>query len=100
MEHSDLILGLDPHTQYEDRSLDIPPDSALLCYTDGLNEQVTRDGGMMGEAGVALAAQSALGAERPVHELLSWLLQRSQDPHFADDVLVFWLHRYGDAAGA
>ncbi|MGB3544219.1 PP2C family protein-serine/threonine phosphatase [Rubrivirga sp.] len=97
VEHSDLILGLDPYTQYEDRSLDIPPDSALLCYTDGLNEQVARSGAMMGEAGVALAAQSALGAQQPVHALLSWLLQRSQDPQFEDDVLVFWLQRFGAA---
>lgn len=97
VEYSDLILGLDPMTEYEDRSLDIPPGSALLCYTDGLNEQVTRKGTMFGEAGVALGAQAALETDQPVHTLLSWLLQRSAEKHFDDDVLVFWLQRQAEA---
>ena len=96
VEYSDLILGLDPHTTYEDRALDLPPGSALLCYTDGLNEQVTRSGAMFGEAGVALGAEAALASEQPVHTLLSWLLRRSQEPLFGDDVLVFWLQRYAE----
>ena len=97
VEYSDLILGLDPSTVYEDRTVDIPPDSALLCYTDGLNEQVTRSGTMFGEGGVAQAAQAALLSDKPVHTLLSWLLRRSEEPRFADDVLVFWLQREGTA---
>ncbi len=96
VEYSDLILGLDPNTAYEDRSLIIPPGGALLCYTDGLNEQITRSGKMFGEGGVALGAQAALGAEQPVHALLSWMLQRSQAKNFADDVLAFWLQRQAD----
>ena len=99
VEYSDLILGLDPSTTFEDRSLILPPDSALLCYTDGLNEQVTKSGTMFGEGGVALGAQQALHAEQPVHSLLSWLLRRSQEPHFADDVLVFWLQRMATGPG-
>ena len=93
VEYSDLILGLDVGITYEDRTLDLPPGSALLCYTDGLNEQVTRSGAMFGEAGVALGAQAALHEPQPVHALLSWLLRRSQEPRFEDDVLVFWLQR-------
>ena len=100
VEYSDLILGLDPHAVYEDRTLDIPPGSALLCYTDGLNEQVAKTGEMFGEAGVALAAQAGLSSDRPVHELLSWLLRRSAEPTFEDDVLVFWLQRHAEAAAA
>ena len=98
VEHSDIILGLDPQATYEDRVLDVPPGHALLCYTDGLNEQVTKSGAMMGEGGVAMAAQSALSAEQPVRQLLSWLLHRSREPRFEDDVLVFWLQRAAQAA--
>jgi sigma-B regulation protein RsbU (phosphoserine phosphatase) len=98
VEYSDLILGLDPEQEYVDYSFQMPPGSALLCYTDGLNEQVTRTGTMMGESGVALAAQSALGSEKPVRNLLSWLLARSEQPRFEDDILVFWLERDIDAA--
>ena len=93
VEHSDLILGLDPHAVYQDRTLAVPPGAALLCYTDGLNEQVARSGAMFGEGGVALGAQAALQSPRPVHALLSWLLRRSAEPRFEDDVLVFWLQR-------
>lgn len=98
VEHSDLILGLDPQTTYEDRQLELPPESALLCYTDGLNEQVMRSGAMFGEGGVALGAQAAVTSQKPVHTLLSWLLNRSQKPHFDDDVLVFWLQRHAEVA--
>ncbi|WP_412063528.1 PP2C family protein-serine/threonine phosphatase [Rubrivirga sp. IMCC45206] len=98
VEYSDLILGLDPNTVYEDRQLELPPDSALLCYTDGLNEQVTKAGTMFGESGVALGAQAALRADQPAHSLLSWLLRRSEQPTFDDDVLVFWLQRHAEAA--
>ena len=93
VEHSDIILGLDPGAVYQNRTLTIPPGAALLCYTDGLNEQVTRSGAMFGEGGVALGAQAALQSPRPVHALLSWLLRRSEEPRFEDDVLVFWLQR-------
>ena len=98
VEYSDLILGLDPTTEYVDHTFDLPPGSALLCYTDGLNEQTTRSGAMFGEAGVALGAQAALETQTPVHTLLSWLLRRSEKPHFDDDVLVFWLQREAEAA--
>ena len=98
VEHSDLILGLDPHTEFQDRALDLPPGSALLCYTDGLNEQVARSGAMFGEGGVALGAQAALGEPQPVQALLTWMLARSQAPRFDDDVLVFWLQREAEGA--
>ena len=99
VEYSDLILGLDPQTEYVDHSFTLPPGSALLCYTDGLNEQTLRNGNMFGEPGVAMAAQAALETDVPVHTLLSWLLRRSEKPHFDDDVLVFWLQREAEAAG-
>ena len=99
VEYSDLILGLDPQTEYVDHSFILPPGSALLCYTDGLNEQTMRNGNMFGEPGVAMAAQAALETDVPVHTLLSWLLRRSEKPHFDDDVLVFWLQREAEAAG-
>ncbi len=97
VEYSDLILGLDPQTEYVDHSFIVPPGSALLCYTDGLNEQVMRNHAMFGEAGVAMAAQAALASDAPVHTLLSWLLRRSEHPDFDDDVLVFWLQREAEA---
>lgn len=100
VEHSDLILGLDPMTEYRDYSLDIPPEHALLCYTDGLNEQVAHSGKMFGESGVAEAARVSLAADQPIKGLLSWMLQRSAKPGFEDDVLVFWLQRTAAMATA
>ena len=93
VEHSDLILGLDPKADYTDQSFTMPPDSALLAYTDGLIEQIGSDGQQFGEVGVAAAAQGALGQDQPVHGLLRALLQRSHEPAFTDDILAFWLQR-------
>lgn len=93
VDHSDLILGLDLGTEYTDSVVEVPPDSALLFYTDGLNEQVAKSGAMFGEGGVALGAQEALYQDQPVQSLLSWMLRQSQVPEFADDVLAFWLQR-------
>jgi phosphoserine phosphatase RsbU/P len=95
VEHSEMILGLDPAEAYTDRSFTMPVDSALLVYTDGLIEQVTKSGEPFGEVGVAAAAAEALRSEDPVHHMLRLLLQRSGEPRFTDDILVFWLYRPG-----
>ena len=99
VEPGDLILGLDPDMSFTDRAFQIPPGGALLCYTDGLNEQVARSGEQFGEEGVARAAAAALGAPQPVELLLGRMLAESAEPRFVDDVLVFWLQRTEEAAG-
>jgi serine phosphatase RsbU (regulator of sigma subunit) len=93
VEPSDLILGLDAETPYVDRAFELPPGGALLCYTDGLNEQVARTGEPFGEEGVARAAAAAQGAPQPVEVLLGRMIAESAEPRFADDVMVFWLQR-------
>ena len=96
VEYSDLILGLDPAAEYTDKAFIIPEQSALLCYTDGLNEQEAKGGTPFGEVGVALAGATALGTPQPTQALLDRLLEQSAQPQFADDVLVFWLERLGE----
>lgn len=100
VEHSEMILGLDPAESYNDRSFTMPPGSALVAYTDGLIEQMARSGEPFGEIGVAAAASEALNAEQPVHTMLRLLLQRSQEPRFGDDILVLWLQRMAVEQGA
>ena len=96
VDYSDLILGLDTETEYHDKAFTVPPGSALLCYTDGLNEQVAKNGQQFGEVGVAVSATEALQAEQPIKVLLETMLHRSSEPRFADDVLAFWLQREAD----
>lgn len=93
VEPSDLILGLDVETPYADRAFALAPGAALLCYTDGLNEQVARGGELFGEGGVARLADAAREDAQPVRGLLERMLAASAEPRFADDVLVFWLQR-------
>jgi phosphoserine phosphatase RsbU/P len=100
VEHSEMILGLDPGEAYSDRSFKMPPGSALVAYTDGLIEQIARSGEPFGEIGLAAAASEALNTEQPVHTMLRLLLQRSQEPRFGDDILVFWLQRMAVEQGA
>lgn len=93
VEYSDLILGLDPNSEYVDKAFTIPPNSALLSYTDGLNEQVASSGEQFGEVGVAVCATEAIKAERPIEALLQSMLTKSEEKRFADDILAFWLQR-------
>lgn len=93
VEHSEMILGLDPDETYVDRSFVLPPGSALIAYTDGLIEQVAASGEPFGEVGVAMAAHLALRSEEPVRVMLREMLSRSEKPQFHDDILVLWLQR-------
>jgi serine phosphatase RsbU (regulator of sigma subunit) len=95
VEPGDLILGLDSGSTYTDRVFTIPQGGALICYTDGLNEQVASSGEQFGEEGVAHAAASALGAPQPIEALLGRMLAGSAQHRWVDDVLVFWLQRIG-----
>ncbi|GAB5518365.1 MAG: hypothetical protein RhofKO_06160 [Rhodothermales bacterium] len=93
VEESDLILGLDPGAVYQDYSFDLPEQSAVLAFTDGLLEQDLKAGGMMGETGVQQVAQGRLGVTNPIDSILRDTLARSSSPTFTDDILVFWLER-------
>ena len=101
VEYSDLILGLDPQTEYVDHSFDRParlgaavlhgrPQRAGHAQPGHVRRGRRRDG----------RPGRARDSDAPVHTLLSWLLRRCQKPHFDDDVLVFWLQREAEAAGA
>lgn len=93
IEHSDMILGLNPEEAYTDRTFKLPAGSALVSYTDGLIEQVDHTGNPFGESGIAAIAHEALKSQQPIHELLRLVLKNSESPRFADDILVFWLER-------
>jgi phosphoserine phosphatase RsbU/P len=96
VEHSEMILGLDPTESYTDRAFVLPPGSALVAYTDGLLEQMAQNGEPFGEVGIAAAAREALNGEQPVHRMLKLMLKRSKEPQFADDILVLWLQRMSE----
>lgn len=92
-EHSDLILGLEADTSFSDVTIDLPPDSALVAYTDGLMELPTSDGNMLGEEGILKAVSQAYGQNDPIPSLLDAALQQSAEEDFQDDLLVVWLQR-------
>ena len=91
--HSDLILGLESGTQFTDTTFDLPPDSALVLYTDGLMEQRLPSGETLGEDGVLEIAAAALEDNEPVRSMLEAALKRSEADEFEDDILAFWLQR-------
>lgn len=95
VEYSDMILGLDEDTHFKDTTFTIPPEHALLVYTDALIEEEKKDGTMTGEDGVLSTAQNAFGAEEPIEALLDGLLELAGAEKFSDDILVFWLEREG-----
>ncbi len=93
VEYSDLILGLDRNAEFKDTAIELPEDSALVAYTDGLSEQVLETGEMAGEQGIADIAATAYGEVDPIEAMLVNILNRSSSDEFGDDILVFWLQR-------
>ncbi len=90
---SDIILGLDEHAEYADHTVDFPPGSALIAYTDGLIEQSTHEDAMLGEAGLSAIASNIRQCPHPLEALLKGVLEASPDDTFNDDILAFWLKR-------
>ena len=93
VEYSDMILGLDEQTSFEDKSVELPPGSALAVYTDGLLEQTMSNGQMLGEEGVLHYLEEAYQSNEPVDTLLRKVLAESTQDDFEDDILVFWCGR-------
>jgi serine phosphatase RsbU (regulator of sigma subunit) len=93
VSYSDLVLGLEAQAEYRDTIIELPPGSALISYTDGLVEQVERDGQALGETGLVQVLSKTFGSPDALTETLQTVLQRSNTSHFSDDVLVFWIER-------
>ncbi len=93
LEHSDLILGLEEEAGFSEVTLDLDPGAALVAYTDGLLEQRTHEGSMLGEDGVRELIAEAYGHDDPIQALLDGTLAQSVSDQFEDDLLVVWLQR-------
>jgi len=93
IEYSDMVLGLDRKAEFQDKTLDLPEDSALVAYTDGLSEQILRSGKTVGEDGIVDASMRAYGQDEPIPALLEDVLSQSPSNEFGDDILVLWLQR-------
>ena len=92
-EHGDLILGLEEEANFSEVTLNLDPGTALVAYTDGLTEQHTQEGNMLGEEGMRELVEEAYGNDAPIRTLLENTLARSASDQFEDDILVVWLER-------
>ena len=92
-DHSDLILGLEDDVAFSEVTLDLDPGGAFVAYTDGLTEQRTQEGDMLGEDGVCELVAEAYGNDDAIEGLLDGALARSATNQFEDDLLVVWLQR-------
>ncbi len=93
VEYSDMILGLDRNAEFKDTEVELPADSAIIAYTDGLTEQVLQSGQIAGEQGIVDASMRAYGQDAPIDAMLDDVLNRSEEDEFGDDILVLWLQR-------
>ncbi len=94
--YSDMILGLDAGAEFKDTSIVLQPGSSLISYTDGLLEQVMKNGEQLGEEGILGYVNHAAGKPDPIQSLLKNVLSDSENSRFGDDVLMFWLEREGN----
>jgi serine phosphatase RsbU (regulator of sigma subunit) len=92
-DHSDLILGLEEDVEFSEVTMEFEPGTALVAYTDGLTEQRTLEGDMLGEDGVRDLVAEAYGSDEMIQGLLDGTLARSASDQFEDDLLVVWLQR-------
>jgi serine phosphatase RsbU (regulator of sigma subunit) len=95
------ILGVLPDAAYEDRQIDIEPDSLLLAYTDGITEACDRAGSLWGTGEmVALLASAELpDPEEMVGRLLERLAAFREGDARQDDATIV-VARYRPEAGA
>jgi serine phosphatase RsbU (regulator of sigma subunit) len=97
-DHSDLILGLEKDVEFSEVTVDLSSGTALVAYTDGLTEQHTLEGDMLGEDGVRDLVSEAYDSDERVQGLLDGTLARSASDQFEDDLLVVWLQRDDDSS--
>ena len=95
IQYSDLILGLDEKATFEDNTFELPANSSILAYTDGILEQRMKTGSLLGESGLIDIANRVHLNPNPIREMLAEIIQDSISPEFADDILVFMLGRNG-----
>ena len=91
-----LPLGVRPHQERDEATVEMAPGSRLLLYTDGLVER--RDvslGRRFDELADALAATAGLGSEEQLRELESRMLGPT---HALDDVCLLLLSVHGRSA--
>jgi len=91
--YSDIVLGLTPDAEFKDTSIVMKPGTALVAYTDGVTEQVTKSDVLLGEEGVVDVIQKAYGHADPLDAMVTGILDVSKQQEFSDDVLIFWLQR-------
>lgn len=100
VQEGDLILGLKENATFSEETLELDPGATLVAYTDGLTEQRTLEGDMLGEEGVRELVASAYEEEDPIQTLLNGTLERSAGDQFEDDLLVVWLQREPEPVSA
>ncbi len=67
-----MIVGVDPHQQYEKALWDLKPNDTLLLYTDGLADAFNGDGQRFGRARIEQALREA--GDKPANDLLNHML--------------------------
>ena len=95
--YSDIILGLDYAAEFKDTLLTLSPGSTVIAYTDGILEQVMKNGEQLGEEGIIETVTAVANSKEPVDDMLHRILRNSKSPAFGDDVLVFWLERLAES---
>ncbi len=88
----ELLLGIDPDTDRSDHTVELPPDSTLIMYTDGLVER--RDSPL--DHGLTRMRQALSGlADAPLETLCDRLLERML-PHGSEDDVALLVVRCND----
>ncbi|MEU8403544.1 GAF domain-containing SpoIIE family protein phosphatase [Nonomuraea sp. NPDC048892] len=80
-----LLLGIDPDVEYVTAEVELPPDSIMILYTDGLVEEPGLD---LGDCIAALAAGFTPPPHRPLHTLADSLIGQAGIERRTDDIAL------------
>lgn len=88
-------LGILPDSSYEKRSIELPPGSTLLLYTDGVLHAENPDGNQFGAERLKRTVQQASpeGAGAVKERLVRALKEHSSGGGTSDDIAFVALHR-------
>lgn len=93
LDATGLVLGVTPHAQYDQQTVELEPDDVLVFYTDGITESMDEERQWMGTERVLEAVRGRLAepAEAILKALRDSVLAHSENGPYQDDMTLLVL---------
>jgi sigma-B regulation protein RsbU (phosphoserine phosphatase) len=90
IEHADIPIGILPETPYQEISYNLSSEDKLILYTDGLYENIVKEGITLNKDVMAQLISNAGGdLQNKFESTIDKILQLGKSSEFEDDVSLF-----------